>query len=199
MFSPSQIAALRAGVADVMRKPANTVWDGPQRRQFSDGDQFVLHTQHGIHQDSAAWREALTGVRITSAMAALMEVPDAVVHQSTIIVKPPAHGQAFPPHQDSVYYGAGHPRLVVALVHLDDTVPENGPIRYLDGSHVGGERAHVLDDGKRHLAGVSLDAMTEVCAQAGDVVCAHIHTIHGSYPNRSDAQRRLVRVVYRPA
>src|SRR3990167_8790876 len=194
-----RLEPLRAGGAHRLRSPTNDVWDGPHREAFPDGDQFLLYTAHGIHRDVAAWRDATTHPALTEAVADLLGVAQVAVAQSTIIVKPPTHGQAFPPHQDSVYYGEPDTPMLVALVHLDDTVPENGPIRYLDGSHLGGERLHVDGLGKRHLAGISLDAMTEVCAQAGDVVCAHLHTIHGSYPNRSDRARRLVRVVYRPA
>lgn len=174
-------------------------WDGQWANGFPDAGDFLLETKHDIHMN-ADWRAVTMSPQVTDVVAALMGVDRVGILQSTIISKPPKHGQAFPPHQDSSYYANGEPRTVVAMFHLENTTAENGPIRYLDGSHLNGWRPHTrAGKSKKYLAGVALEDMTEVCAQAGDLVCANIHTVHGSYPNRSDRARRLVRVVYQPA
>lgn len=190
------VAALSASIDAQMASMVSDAWDGPWHDKFENGANFTLLTKHGIHDEDATWHQALTSAPMLSAMEALLGGGPVKILQSTIIVKPPKDGQAFPPHQDSAYYGKKGEESVVALVHLDDTVPENGPIRYLDGSHQGGVRPHTRA-GKKYLVGIRLEDMSEVCASTGDVVCGNIHTVHGSMPNRSNQPRRLVRVVYR--
>ncbi|MCL4544420.1 MAG: phytanoyl-CoA dioxygenase family protein [Chloroflexi bacterium] len=88
-------------------------------------------------------------------------------------------------------------------MHLDDTFHANGEIRFLDGSHKLGKLEHIT----RTEAGpcsphlpveqYRLEGTVPVPAKAGDVVCFNIYTVHGSYINTTDKNRRLVRVGYR--
>lgn len=187
------LPSLIADVDAVLGSMCKDAWDGAWYDQFTDGKAFRLLTKHDIHDATDNWRNATRAVM--DDMADLLGVDRVKVQGSTVIIKPPRDGQAFPPHQDSAYYGKKGEDAVIALFHLDDTYPENGPIRYLDGSHAAGVQPHVRE-GKKWLRGVKLEDMTEVCARAGDVVCSSIHTVHGSFPNRSEKPRRLVRVVY---
>lgn len=90
------------------------------------------------------------------------------------------------------------------LIHLDDTDDTNGCIRFLDASHRGGAREHVVtnSDGSActpHLPtdDWNLEDTVPVPAKRGDVVAFSIHMIHGSRINRTDTVRRIVRVGYR--
>lgn len=189
LMDPRHLPGLDAEVMALLPTMTHDTWKGPWQDEEAD-----LLTVHQIHE-KPIWNLVATGAEMLSVAAALMGVPRASVSQSTAILKPPRHGQMFPPHQDSAYYDKHVPDAMVAMFHLDATTPENGPLRYLDGSHISGRLPHSRR-GKKHIPTVSLDEMTEVCAERGDVVCANLHTVHGSYPNRSDAMRRLVRVVY---
>lgn len=113
-------------------------------------------------------------------------------------VKPPETGQPFPLHQDWPFYPHSDGRYVDVLVHLDDTGHENGEIRFLDGSHKLGVLEHITETSEGPCTpylpfhDYRLEDTTSVSAQAGDVVCFNICTIHGSYLNTTDAPRRLV-------
>ncbi len=130
--------------------------------------------------------------------------PVVELHHSTLHVKPPETGHPFPMHQDWAFYQHADHRYCDVLVHLDDTGPENGEIRFLDGSHRHGGLEHVttlangegctphLPTDQWHLADT-----VPVPARRGDCVLFNIFTIHGSYINRTDKIRRLVRMGYR--
>ena len=123
------------------------------------------------------------------------------LHHTTLHAKPPQTGHPFPLHQDWAFYPHANDRYVDCLIHLDDTTDANGCIRFLDGSHRGGVRRHVVcnPDGSPctpHLPPDEwhLEDTVAVPAKRGDVVAFCLHTIHGSRINRTDAVRRIVRV-----
>lgn len=114
------------------------------------------------------------------------------------IVKPPAIGQRFPPHQDSAYYGPINGQYVGAYIYLDDVAPDNGSLELAPGSH-GYMRTHVgTGTGKWFI---EEDDFSYVIphAKAGDVVWFHLWIVHRSSPNLSDRVRHSVRVGYAPA
>ena len=129
--------------------------------------------------------------------------PDVELHHSTMHIKPPEAGHPFPMHQDWAFYQHADGRYVDVLVHLDDTCHENGEIRFLSGSHKQGALEHVTQTEEGpctpHLPTdqYCLDDTVAVPAKRGDVVCFCIHTIHGSYINQTERERRLVRIGYR--
>jgi ectoine hydroxylase-related dioxygenase (phytanoyl-CoA dioxygenase family) len=106
-------------------------------------------------------------------------------------------------HQDWAFYQHEDGRYVDVLVHLDDTNDQNGEIRFLAGSHKTGALEHVTQtaDGpcSPHLPTdvYRLEDTVAVPAKRGDVVCFCIHTVHGSYLNKTPRMRRLVRLGYR--
>eukprot|EP01045_Picozoa_sp_COSAG04_P002156 COSAG04_NODE_76_length_28498_cov_7.756294_18_plen_173_part_00 len=126
--------------------------------------------------------------------------------------KPPETGHPFPMHQDHPFYAHDDLRYADVLVHLDDTFHENGEIRFLDGSHKKGYIPHVMANAvEGHEPALADGASTPhlstdeyrhadtvaVPAKRGDVVLFNLCTVHGSYINRFDRDRRLVRVGYR--
>jgi ectoine hydroxylase-related dioxygenase (phytanoyl-CoA dioxygenase family) len=132
--------------------------------------------------------------------------PDVEFHHSTMHVKPPERGAPFPMHQDHPFYPHAHGRYVDALVHLDDTSHQNGEIRFLPRSHAAGPLEHIVQGPNGEpsapqvpLERYGLEDTVPVPAEAGDVVFFSIYTVHGSYPNRSAAPRRLVRMGFRAA
>lgn len=180
-------------------------WSGDWRKVYMDDaieKRSKLVAMHDLYFYSQAWMQAVTNPRLTAAMACLIG-PDVELHHSTMHVKPPETGHPFPMHQDWAFYQHDDARYVDVLVHLDDTNDENGEIRFLDGSHKQGARDHVTQTAEGpctpHLPtdAYSLADTVAVPAKAGDVVCFSIHTVHGSYINRTGANRRIVRIGYR--
>lgn len=197
VFDPLTVSLLAAAVDAAVADSGNSAWDGAWRDNpvYNNPDAPQLRTLHHIEAQSPVWAGEIGGV-LQALAAALLGRP-VVFHQSTVVVKPALDGQAFPLHQDVVYFGAADVPYVSLSVHLDDTTPENGPLRFVPGSHLAGVRSHARPlGGKSVLVEGSMDDTVEVCARAGDVVAFSHLTVHASYPNRSDRPRRLVRVGY---
>ena len=81
---------------------------------------------------------------------------------------------------------------VVALrLHLDDSLPENGPLRVLPGSH----RSGVLDDeGIREL--VSASTPMDCFVEKGGILAMRPLIVHSSSKSQSDIQRRVLHIEY---
>lgn len=85
-------------------------------------------------------------------------------------------------------------RVVALRVHLDDSTPENGPLRVLPGTH----RMGVLNDEEiqqlaRHVAPV------ECCVGRGGVVMMRPLVVHASSKSRSADPRRVLHIEYAAA
>lgn len=82
-------------------------------------------------------------------------------------------------------------RVVALRVHLDDSTPDNGPLRVIPGSHALG----VLTDEQVHdLAGRSTSATCLV--RRGGVVAMRPLLVHASSKVLADAPRRVIHIEY---
>jgi phytanoyl-CoA hydroxylase len=180
-------------------------WTGDWRKEYmSDAveKRARLVALHDLQFYSGAWCRAVCNARLVDAVRDLIG-PVVEFHHSTMHVKPPETGMPFPMHQDWPFYPHRDQRYVDVLVHLDDTSHDNGEIRFLDGSHKWGVLDHVVRTGEGpctpHLPTdrYRLEDSVAVPARRGDVVCFNICTAHGSYINRTQRPRRMVRLGYR--
>ena len=208
MFSPEETAALSQSLDWIIGAWATTSpgWSGPWRQQYMTPEvekKAKLVALHDLQFYSAEWLHAVTNPRLAAAIGGLLRSDNVELHHSTLHVKPPESGHPFPMHQDDPFYPHTDGRYIDVLIHLDDTFHENGEIRFLDGSHKLGKLEHIM----RTEAGpcsphlptdqYRLEDTVPVPAKAGDVVCFSIYTVHGSYINTTDKNRRLVRVGFR--
>lgn len=207
VFTDAEVEEMRGQLDELMQTWAttNAGWTGPWRQVYMSPDvekRSMLTHLHDLHFYSEAWCRAVTHPRLAEAMADLLG-PNVELHHTTLHVKPPETGMPFPLHQDSPFYRHEGSGYIDAIIHLDDTNDENGGLRFIPGSHKDGEIEHVTEvDGKvvsPHLPTDrwSLDDTVACSASAGDVVAFNYFTIHGSFINRTNAWRRLVRVGYR--
>lgn len=180
-------------------------WSGPWRQAYMDPEteaKSKLTAMHDLHFYSSAWSRAVANPRLVEALSQLLG-PNVELHHTTMHIKPPQTGHPFPMHQDNPFYGHTDGRFIDTLVHLDDTNPENGEIRFLVGSHKLGHLDHIIEteDGPctPHLPTDEwkLEDTVPVPAKRGDVVIFCIDTVHGSYINQTKDPRRLVRMGYR--
>jgi phytanoyl-CoA hydroxylase len=218
VFTPEETRTLKDDLDWMIRDWANigVGWTGPWRKAIMDIEteaRSKLIAMHDLQYYAESWMKAVTKPLLAEMMSQLLadadgELPAVELHHSTMHVKPPETGHPFPMHQDLAFYDHMDGRYVDVLVHLDDTCHANGEIRFLDGSHKLGPLEHITsfinDKGERetctpHLPTdqYNLRDTVPVPANAGDVVCFNIYTIHGSYVNTTDQMRRLVRVGYK--
>ena len=208
LLTSREVEALRRATDDLARKGAHLTADAE-----IDGARYQVQTASGRRGESAIAPGALR--KITFASSASVEVallrndrrvlklmesvgvtsPRWIVDQ--INLKAPRVGSGFPWHQDAAFvawqqrdaiakYGGAN--LVIALDRADEV---NGGFEVLSGTHAGGavnfaydtsDNAGVFDGSRRTL--IPLDP--------GDAVVFHPYLAHGSGPNHSPLQRRLV-------
>lgn len=110
--------------------------------------------------------------------------------------KPPGTTSPTPPHQDNYYFNLAPPNVVTIWLALDRVDEENGGLRYVAGSHLGGVRPH----SRSHVIGFSqgitdfgpadVERETFIELQPGDALAHHGNTIHRAEPNRSATRNR---------
>jgi non-haem Fe2+, alpha-ketoglutarate-dependent halogenase len=124
--------------------------------------------------------------------------PDILVHATSIFQKRPYDGTYVSWHQDGYYMQLDRPDFVSAWVALTDSVPDNGCLRVVKGSHRSGRRPHtdlavadrnLLLSGLEIAAKVDDSAATDVVLRAGEMSFHHVNIVHGSNPNHSGLRR----------
>jgi hypothetical protein len=107
-----------------------------------------------------------------------------------MIVKMPRLAAAVPWHRDRT---SVPPFTAYNLsLFLDDSVPENGCLEFVPGSHLLADEADVT---ATHEGG----PVNAVPVTAGDVVVHDVSVVHSSRPNGSPAWRRSIVVEFAPA
>ena len=188
----------------------------PDGINFGQGVSAELHNQ----QVDNAWKcdYTIAGLWMTEKVGeALTQViggPGAMVGQDiTIWKKPGAQSVYF--HQDSSYSGGFVPGFVFSCaIALSETSADVGTIEYVRGSHrwelapprEGGDfyavddyfygggdyRKAVFDAAGKQGVELTEDMFVKINAAPGTVVLHHSHVWHGSGPNVSETEERMV-------
>ena len=107
-------------------------------------------------------------------------------------------------HQDWAFYPHTNDDLAAVGVMFDDMAMENGPLMIVPGSHQGPTFDH-------HAEGVFCGAMDPtnrdvdyskaipLTGKAGSITVHHVRAVHGSAPNISERDRRLLLFQFRAA
>jgi ectoine hydroxylase len=199
--------------------PAALAEDSPRRVLERDG--VTVRGVHGQHADVTSFEQLTRHPRLVEPVRQLLGGP-VYIYQFKINVKASLTGEAWPWHQDFIFWERedGMPRadLVTALVMLDDATEFNGPLLVLAGSHAEG-RITVSPAGEaaggkpRWVNNLTVDLkyalphghvrellerypLTSIKAPAGAVLFFHPNLVHGSSDNMSARDRRLALVTY---
>jgi ectoine hydroxylase len=123
--------------------------------------------------------------------------PAVRLHTSKLNMKSAGYGAAVEWHQDWAFYPHTNDDILAVGVIIDDMDEANGPLMVFPGSHKGPIFDHHADGvfaGTMSLAGNGLDVQQAVklTGPAGSISLHHVRAVHGSAPNRSARDRRML-------
>ncbi|HEX3071891.1 MAG TPA: phytanoyl-CoA dioxygenase family protein, partial [Thermoanaerobaculia bacterium] len=200
---------MRRASDDLARKGAQLTADAE-----IDGARYQVQTANGRRGERAIAPGALRKITFASSASEelallrndrrvlkLMEFvgvtsPRWIVDQ--INLKAPRVGTGFPWHQDVAFVAwqqrdaianHGGANLVIALDRADE---ENGGFEVLSGTHVSGIVRFDYDTSQTTAGVFDESRRTLIPLDPGDAVIFHPHLAHGSGPNNSPRQRRLL-------
>lgn len=208
-LEPREVEVLRAASDELAAKGAHLLAGAE-----IDGARYEVQTASGRRGEPAVAPGALR--KITFASCASTEVallrndrrvlklvesvgvtsPRWIVDQ--INLKAPRVGTGFPWHQDVAFVAwqqrdaianHGGANLVIALDRADEG---NGGFEVLSGTHAGGAVKFDYDTSGASGGVFDESRRTPIPLDPGDAVVFHPHLAHGSGPNPSSRQRRLV-------
>ena len=131
--------------------------------------------------------------------------PDIVLWGSQLFCKPAGHGMAVPWHQDGQYWPLDPLATVTVRLAIEDSIPANGCMRYIPGSHKAKKlERHEFVAASDVALKQQLSQFDESLAQddilyAGQVSIHDVYLVHGSNENRSPMRRSDYAIRYMPA
>jgi len=130
--------------------------------------------------------------------------PDIRFDTAKLNLKSAGFGAAVEWHQDWAFYPHTNDDLAAVGVMMDDMALENGPLLIVPGSHKGPVYDHHADGrfcGAMDPATREVDYATAVplTGRAGSITVHHVRAVHGSAPNLSNRDRRLLLFQFRAA
>lgn len=153
---------------------------------------------------SWAWLEFCRFPEIVDMVEQLIG-PDIILWGSQLFCKPAGHGLAVPWHQDGQYWPIDPLATVTVRIAIEDSLPENGCMRYIPGSHKSRDVvAHEYVDGpdvaiRQQVADLDESQAKDDVLQAGQISIHDVYLVHGSSENRSNKRRSDYAIRYMPA
>jgi hypothetical protein len=167
---------------------------GPEERTT---ESTTLLIREGLSWDEEYLQGVLTSRRLSSAVTTLMRQPDALLtHDITFFQLVGSPGTPF--HQDYSYQPFDRKGCLTLWIALVDLTPEQGPLRYLRGSHHEGPlgliEARDIRDAYTHLRDSEIVAGQAL--KAGDAQAHWDLTVHGAAPNQGTGRRDALAARY---
>ncbi len=131
--------------------------------------------------------------------------PDIVLWGSQLFCKPAGVGMAVPWHQDGQYWPIDPLATVTVRIAIDDSLPENGCMRYIPGSHLARKvvRHDLIDRDdvalRQQAADIDESQARDDVLYAGQISLHDVYLLHGSEANRSTRRRADYAIRYMPA
>lgn len=124
--------------------------------------------------------------------------PDICLWNMSFFAKPAVDGKETPWHQDGQYWPIRPLATCTVWIAIDDCTPENGPLRYIPGSHKTHRlMGHTQDDSPDYTLNQKLNAdeydeakAEDLVIEAGQMALHDVYIAHGSAANRSPDPRR---------
>jgi ectoine hydroxylase-related dioxygenase (phytanoyl-CoA dioxygenase family) len=202
VFSADEVAALRRVTEEFVEKSRN-VTENDDTYDLEDAHRPEqpmvrrLKTPDVIHE---TYRAASRQAKVVEIVGQLIG-PDVRYQTGKLNLKSAGGGAAVEWHQDWAFYPHTNDDLLAVGILLDDVDLENGPLFVVPGSHKGPTYDH-------HSGGYFCGAINDAAAdgeyekavpltgKAGAISIHHVRILHGSRPNLSGRDRRLLLFQY---
>jgi ectoine hydroxylase-related dioxygenase (phytanoyl-CoA dioxygenase family) len=159
---------------------------------------------HTLMTHDPFWVRLISDDRLLD-IAELFVGPNIALFASHYLCKPPGEGMPVLWHQDGSYWPLEPMEVVTLWLAVDDSLPENGCMRVIPGSHRlelqalqrSGDTPNVLGS---HMDPALVDEAqaVDLVLRAGDVSVHHPNIIHGSNANSSTKRRCGLTIRYIP-
>jgi ectoine hydroxylase-related dioxygenase (phytanoyl-CoA dioxygenase family) len=203
---PADVVRTLQAVTDEFVEKSRSVRENGEIYDLEDGHSAGhpqvrrIKTPHQQHPAYAAL------VKLPGIVAVLRDLlgPDIRFDTGKLNMKSAGIGSPVEWHQDWAFYPHTNDDLAAVGIMLDDTAAENGPLMVIPGSHRGPTYDHHVDGrfcGAIDPARSDIDFTKAVAltGRAGSITVHHVRAIHGSAPNLSARERRLLLYQYRAA
>jgi ectoine hydroxylase-related dioxygenase (phytanoyl-CoA dioxygenase family) len=205
VLGAAEIAALRAVTDEfVQRARGLTTHDDVFDLEDShSADQPRVRRIKATHKQHPEYARLMRHPRITGVLQDLWG-PDIRFDTAKLNMKCAGYGAPVEWHQDWAFYPHTNDDLAAVGVMFDDMEMANGPLMIVPGSHRGPTFDHHADgvfcgamDPTRH--DVDYARAIPLTGRAGSITVHHVRAVHGSAPNVSDRDRRLLLFQFRAA
>jgi len=196
-----QVEVLREALEEILHleKDDRKLFYHYSSNESEDISRVLFHAL-GTWRVSEPFHDALWNPAFVMAAYQLMGKPVTQFHDQ-LFCKPAKHGGVVAWHQDFSYWTWTQPmNHLTCWIGLDDASEENGCMNYIPGSHRWGLLPRTgltgdMESVKDVLTPEQKDSMASVVPvvmKKGYASFHHPMTIHGSYENHSDRQRRAL-------
>jgi ectoine hydroxylase-related dioxygenase (phytanoyl-CoA dioxygenase family) len=205
VFSPAEIAELRAATDDFVRASAQVaandeIYDLEDTHSAAEPRVRRIKAPHAHHD---AYKRAS---RQPTVVKLLEELWGSVRFDTgKLNMKSAGYGAPIEWHQDWAFYPHTNDDLAAVGIMIDDFTMENGPMMVIPGSHKGPIHDHHGPDGRfcgamdPHDPEIEYAKALPCLGKAGSVTIHHVRAVHGSATNFSGAERRFLLYQYRAA
>ena len=155
------------------------------------------------HLHDPVYGELVRHPKILAVLADLWG-PDIRFDTAKLNLKSAGFGAAVEWHQDWAFYPHTNDDLAAVGVMMDDMELENGPLLVIPGSHKGPTYDHHANGRfcgamNPKTCGVDFSQAVPLLGKAGSLTVHHVRAVHGSAPNTSNRDRRLLLFQFRAA
>lgn len=216
LFSPEEV--------EVMKQQLPELFAERSERRVVEKGSGVVRSVYGSHSTNEVFRRLTHHPRLAEPALQILGCP-VYVYQFKINAKIAFLGDVWEWHQDFIFWqredGVRAPDLVTISIFLDEVTEFNGPLILVPGSHREGviepPRTGSVPEGYEEspdwIANLTADlkysidkdnlarltergGMVAPKGPAGSVLFFHPNLVHGSVPNLSPYDRRIVLVTY---
>jgi hypothetical protein len=203
-LDPATVAELVRGTEDLAGR-VEPIEPGTPRIQVDRiGEEYRLRMIEPVVDLNETFARLAADERVTGAFESLFGEPP-VLFEDKVNYKQPKGGSPFPMHQDYPYWQKYSPRLISALIYIDEATEANGCLEVARGWHKKGLLPdHAVQVGEMtdsHCLSEPIDPAQVVKAPGppGTMILFSAFTPHASAPNLSDRPRRAIILTYNPA